>query len=139
MINVMIETLQGFIIVYLKDNQKSRFRSTKGFVKALKEILLRKFPHPGVRHNHFLVSDPGLSDYFPWETIFDLSDFQDNHIVRDAKDLLRETYKDLWSRDVSLELLKKLMGQNRINERFQFLVEKVVETNTTEVQVWTTS
>ena len=133
MINIMIETLQIFIISYLKDNQRS-FRSTKGFVRALKEILLRKFPH-GVKHSHLLVSDPSSPNFFPWETIFDLSDFKDNEIVKDAKVMLKNTYEDLRSRDVTLKLLQTLMDENRINNRFQFLVEKVVKTNAKELKV----
>jgi hypothetical protein len=134
MINVMIDTLQSFIIVYLKDNQRF-YHSSKGFVKALREILLRKFPG-GVKLNHLLVSDPNLSDYFPWETIFELSDFKDNDIVKDAKGTLKDCFEKVQSKDVTLQILRQLVDDNsQINSRFQFLVTKVVKVPVKEVKV----
>ena len=133
MINVMIDTLQSFIIHYLQE--KKFYHSTRGFVKALKEILLRKFPG-GVMYSHLLVSDPHSTNYFPWETIFEFTEFKDNDIVKDAKDTLRDSFERIHSRDVSLQILQQLVDENsRINGRFQFLVSKVVKAPTKDVKV----
>ena len=134
MINVMIETLQSYIIMYLKDNQRF-YHSSRGFTKALKEILLRKFP-TGVKYSHLLVSDTNSTTYFPWEMIFELSDFKDNDIVKDAKGFLKDSYEKVRSRDVSLQILSQLVDENsHINVRYQFLVTKVVKVDEKDVKV----
>ena len=131
----MIDTLQSFIILYLKENQRF-YNSSIGFVKALKEILLRKFPGGGVKYSHLLVSDPNSTNYFPWETIFDLPDFKDNEIVKDAREMLRGNFEHIQSRDVSLQILQQLVDENnQVNGRFQFLVSKVVKAPAKDVKV----
>jgi len=69
MVNVIIDTIQCYVISYLQDN-RSYVSSSKGFEKILKEILLRKFP-VGVTHTH-LLANVNDTHYFPWEGIFDL-------------------------------------------------------------------
>ncbi|XP_063680621.1 LOW QUALITY PROTEIN: E3 ubiquitin-protein ligase rnf213-alpha-like [Bolinopsis microptera] len=133
MINVMIDTLQSFIIIYLKDNQRF-YNSSKGFIKALREILLRKFP-TGVNYSHLLVSDTNSTNYFPWEMIFELSEFKNNDVVKDAKETLKDSYEDIRSRDMTLQILEKLIDENsQINNRFQFLVTKVVKVPATDIK-----
>ena len=134
MINALISSLQSFIIRYIKDNQRL-YNYSEGFVRALKEILIRKFGH-GVRHIHLLISDPNSDSYFPWETLFDLSAFKDNDLVKDAKGLLKDTFDSIQSRELSLQMLRILVDDsNKINERFQFLVSKAVKVPTTEIKV----
>ena len=134
MITAMISSLQSFIIRYIKDNQRF-YNYSPGFAKALKEILIRKFGH-GIRHSHLLISDPNEDSYFPWETIFDLTDFKDNDLVKDAKGLLKDTFDSIRSRETTLLTLQKLVDEsNRINERFQFLVSKAVKVPITEIKV----
>ena len=134
MITAMISSLQSFIIRYIKDNQRF-YNYSPGFVKALKEILIRKFGH-GIRHSHLLISDPNEDSYFPWETIFDLTDFKDNDLVKDAKGLLKDTFDSIRSRETTLLTLQKLVDEsNSINERFQFLVSKAVKVPITEIKV----
>ena len=133
MINVMIDTLQSFIILYIKNN---RFYNSYGFVKALKEILVRKFGPAGIQYSNLLVTDPNVAGYFPWETIFDLSAFKDNEYVKDAKGLLKETFEKLRYRELPLKTLQMLIDDsNRINARLQFLVSKVVKVPMSELQV----
>ena len=130
----MIDTLQSFIITYLKE--KRYFSSSKGFIKALREILLRKFP-TGVNFSHLLVSDPNSTNYFPWEMIFELSDFKNNDVVKDAKETLKDSYEKIRSRDVTLQILEVLIDDSsQINNRYQFLVTEVVKAPKTEIKVY---
>ena len=136
MIDAMISSLQSFIIMYIKDNQSKFYNFSEGFVKALKEILIRKFGPAGIQYSHLLVSDHNVAGYFPWETIFDLSAFKDNEYVKDAKGLLKDSFENLRSRELTLQTLQMLVDDsNRINARFQFLVSKVVKVPTSEVKV----
>ena len=127
MVKIIIDNIQSFVIQYLKQNQQIyRHFTTKGFVKALSEILLRKFPS-GVNHKHLLTTNQHDPSFFPWEELFQISDFKDNEIVIDARKLLHDTYVAINDKNIKLILLMKLIDtdNNRFSSRFCDLMSKV--------------
>ena len=131
MVNVVIDTLQTFIIEYLKEHKRF-YHTNKGFVKALHEILIRKFPN-GANHKHLLTADERDTNFFPWEELFDFPEFKENEIVRDAKQTLIDTFQGIKLRTITLALLRRLIDENGLfNVRFRHLITKVYEKTPSE-------
>jgi len=68
--------------------------------------------------------------------IFELPDFKNNDVVKDAKETLKDSYEKIRSRDVTLQILEVLIDDSsQINNRFQFLVSEVVKAPKTDIKV----
>ena len=71
MVNIIIDSLQTYVIEYLQSHSTHNLlNNSRSFERILSEILLRKFLF-GVNHSHFLAGDQE-QNYFPWEGIFDI-------------------------------------------------------------------